>query len=402
MASALATISRARSNTASPASVSSTPRAVRRSSSKPSSASSLPTAVDTADCVRWSSSAARVNVPACVTCTNARNCRSSITPSYVEGQTLNKAVDRCHRASELPVGGVAPTVGGVTATTVNRWAGTFAAKAPPESFFAISAVFHYLGPAFAVLLFARVEVLGVAWLRIASAALIFAVWRKPWRAFAALDRDGRRVLVAWGAVLAVMNCVFYSAIDRLPLGTVAAIEFLPVIVLAAIGMRTARNLAALAMAVAGVYLLTDVVLEGEPLGVALAAVNAVLFALYIVLGAKVAEQGAGAGIDALAAAMLIAAVVVTPIGGPYVVGVLDDPVAIAAGIGVGVSSSVIPYVADQLALARISRATYALMVSLLPATATVIGIVVLGQLPTWVEVAGVALVVAGVAVHRER
>jgi inner membrane transporter RhtA len=290
----------------------------------------------------------------------------------------------------------------VTATTVNRWAGSFAAKAPPESFFAISAVFHYLGPAFAVLLFARVEVLGVAWLRIASAALIFAAWRKPWRAFAALDRDGKRLLVAWGAVLAVMNCVFYSAIDRLPLGTVAAIEFLPVIVLAAIGTRTARNVIALALAVAGVYLLTDVVLEGEPLGVALAAANAVLFALYIVLGAQVAERGAAAGIDGLAAAMLIAAIFVTPIGGWAVLPALTDPVAIAAGIGVGVSSSVIPYVCDQLALARMQRATYALMVSLLPATATVIGIVVLGQLPTAVEVLGVALVVGGVAVHTER
>ena len=285
---------------------------------------------------------------------------------------------------------------------VSRWAGLFAEKAPPESFFAISAVFHYLGPAFAVLLFARVDVLGVAWLRIASAALIFAVWRRPWRTYAALDRDGRRVLLAWGTVLALMNCLFYSAIDRLPLGTVAAIEFLPVIVLAALGMRTMRNLVALAMAVAGVYLLTDVVLEGEPLGVAFAAANAVLFALYIVLGAKVAERGAAAGIDGLAASMLIAAVVVTPIGGWAVLPVLDDPVALAAGIGVGVSSSVIPYVADQLALARMARATYALMVSLLPATATVIGIVVLAQFPTAVEVAGVALVVAGVAVHRER
>src|ERR671918_164791 len=128
---------------------------------------------------------------------------------------------------------------------------------PPQAYFVVSAVFHYLGPAFAVLLFARVEVLGVAWLRIASAALIFALWRRPWRAFAALDLGGRRVLIAWGAVLAVMNCIFYSAIERLPLGTVAAIEFLPVIVLAAIGMRTGRNLAALAMAVVGVYLLTD-------------------------------------------------------------------------------------------------------------------------------------------------
>jgi inner membrane transporter RhtA len=199
-----------------------------------------------------------------------------------------------------------------------------------------------------------------------------------------------------------MNCVFYSAIDRLPLGTVAAIEFLPVIVLAALGMRTARNLGALALAVAGVYLLTDVVLAGEPLGVAFAALNAVLFALYIVLGAQVAKQGAAAGIDALAASMLIAAVVVTPIGGPAVLPALTDPIALAAGIGVGISSSVIPYVSDQLALARMKRSTYALMVALLPATATVIGIVVLAQLPTAIEVAGVALVVSGVALHRER
>jgi inner membrane transporter RhtA len=198
-----------------------------------------------------------------------------------------------------------------------------------------------------------------------------------------------------------MNCLFYSAIDRLPLGTVAAIEFLPVIVLAALGTRTMRNGVALVMAVAGVYLLTDVVLAGEPLGVVFAAANAVLFALYIMLGARVAQQGAGAGIDALAASMMIAAVVVTPIGGPAVLAVLTDPIALAAGVGVGVSSSVIPYVSDQLALARMKRSTYALMVSLLPATATIIGIVVLAQLPSWVEVVGVVLVIAGVALHRE-
>src|SRR5213075_1872517 len=81
--------------------------------------------------------------------------------------------------------------------------------------------------------------------------------------------------------------------------------------------------------------------------------------------------------------------------------VLSDPTALAAGIGVGISSSVIPYVTDQLALRRLDRATYALMVSLLPATATVVGIVVLAQLPGITEVAGVALVVAGVALHRE-
>jgi inner membrane transporter RhtA len=277
-----------------------------------------------------------------------------------------------------------------------------AAEIPPHLYFVVSAVFHYLGPAFAVLLFARVDVLGVAWLRIAAAAAIFGVWRRPWQAFAALESDGRHLLVAWGAVLAVMNSCFYLAIDRLPLGTVAAIEFLPVVALAALGARSPRNALALLLAVPGVYLLTDVRLAGEPLGVVFAFANAVLFALYIVLAHRVARYGALGGVDGLAASMLVALVVVTPIGGWEVLPALTDPIALLAGIGVGVSSSVIPYISDQLAMRRLARATYALMVSLLPATATVIGIVVLAQVPSWTEVAGVALVIAGVAIHRER
>ncbi len=272
---------------------------------------------------------------------------------------------------------------------------------PPHLYFVVSAVFHYLGPAFAVLLFARVEVLGVAWLRIASAALVLALWRRPWRAVHLLDRDGRQLLATWGAVLAVMNCCFYLSIDRLPLGTVAAIEFLPVIALAALGARTPRNAIALMLAVPGVYLLTDVRLEGEPLGVAFAFANALLFALYIVLAHRVAQHGKLRGIDGLAASMLVAAVVVTPLAGWDAAPALVDPVAVLAGVGVGLSSSVIPYVTDQLAMARLARASYALMVSLLPATATVIGIVVLAQIPSPLEAAGVALVVAGVGLHRE-
>jgi inner membrane transporter RhtA len=274
-------------------------------------------------------------------------------------------------------------------------------RVPPHLYFVVSAVFHYLGPAFAVLLFARVDVLGVAWLRIASAALVLALWRRPWRAVAALDRPGRRLLAAWGAVLAVMNACFYVAIDRLPLATVAAIEFLPVIGLAALGARSRRNFAALALAVPGVYLLTGIRLEGEPLGVALAFANALLFAAYIVLAHRVARHGALSGIDGLAASMLVAAVAVTPMGGWQVLPALTDPVALLAGAGVGICSSVIPYVSDQLAMRRLSRATYALMVSLLPATATLIGIVVLTQIPSLAEAAGVVLVIAGVALHRE-
>jgi inner membrane transporter RhtA len=267
-----------------------------------------------------------------------------------------------------------------------------AASTPPETFFVGSAVFHYLGPAFAVLLFAVVEPLGVAWLRIVSAAALFAVWRKPWRLL------GSRTIVAMGVVLAAMNACFYLAIDRLPLGTVAAIEFLPVIVLAAVGLRTARNVVALGSAVAGVYLLTDIRIGGEPVGVAFAFANAALFALYIVLAHRVSRGG---GIDGLGGAMLVATLAVTPIGFWDAAPALMNPAALAAGVGVGITSSVIPYVCDQLAMARLSRSAYSLMVSLLPATATMIGVVVLAQIPTAVEVAGVGLVVAAVAVRRE-
>jgi inner membrane transporter RhtA len=274
-------------------------------------------------------------------------------------------------------------------------------RPPPHAYFVVSAVFHYLGPAFAVLLFARLDVLGVAWLRIASAAAIFAIWRRPWRTLRGLDRSGRLLLAGWGATLATMNACFYTAIDRLPLGTVAAIEFLPVIALAALGARTVRNALALALAVGGVYLLTDVQLAVEPVGIAFAFANAILFALYIVLADRVAKHPAVGGIDGLAAAMLLALVCITPVAGAQALPALTDPTVLLAGIGVGVTSSVIPYVADQLALARLPRATYALMVALLPATATVVGVVVLAQVPGAPELAGVALVVSGVAVHRE-
>lgn len=263
-----------------------------------------------------------------------------------------------------------------------------------------SAVFHYLGPSFAVLLFARVDVLGVAWLRIASAALIFAVWRGPWRKFLALDRNGRVLIIGLGAVFAVMNACFYVSIDRLPLATVAAIEFIGPIGLAVIGARVGRNFAAIAAAVAGVYLLTHVRFVGEPVGVAFAFANAALFMAYIVLAHRVARRSAMGGIDGLAAAMLCAFAFVSPIGLAGAAHAFSDPIALAAGVGVGISSSVIPYVFDQLAMARLPRATYALFVALLPATATVIGVIVLHQLPSLVDLAGIALVMIGVALHR--
>ncbi|GAA2676141.1 DMT family transporter [Streptomyces aculeolatus] len=277
-----------------------------------------------------------------------------------------------------------------------------AERVPPPAFLVSSAVFHYLGPACAVLLFARLDVLGVAWLRIASAALVFAVWRRPWRDWRAATPYQRRLLVAMGAVLATMNCTFYLALERLPLGTVGAVEFLGPVVLAAAGARTRRNAAALVLVLGGVALLTDVHLVAEPLGLALAFGNCALFVLYVVLGHRLAADGGAAGVGRLGAAMLVAAVVAAPAGVVDAAAVATSPALLAAAFGVGVCSSVIPYVCDQLAMARVPRATFALMLSLLPATAALMGVAVLGQVPGAAEAAGIALVVAGVALHRER
>jgi len=287
--------------------------------------------------------------------------------------------------------------------TLSTPGSTLAARSghvPPHLYFVASAIFHYLGPAFAVLLFARVEPLGVAWLRIASAALIFAAWRRPWRFFRQLSAADRRTVIALGVVLALMNATFYLAIDRLPLATVGAIEFLGPIGLAAFGLRSVRNGLALAVAVLGVYLLTQVRIEGEPIGYLFAFLNCGLFILYIVLGHRIAAVGGVSGVDRLGMAMLIAMVAALPIGLRDAVPAFAHPLLLAAAIGVGISSSVIPYVCDQLAMARLPRATFALLLALLPATATVIGVVVLGQVPSLWEMVAIGLVVAGVAIHR--
>src|SRR6266568_2039739 len=275
------------------------------------------------------------------------------------------------------------------------------AKIPPHVFFLVSAIFHYLGPAFAVLLFSSVSVLGVAWFRIASAAVVFAVWRRPWRMFVRIPWAKRRTLLALGVVLGLMNASFYLAISRLPLGTVGAIEFLGPITLAALGARTPRNIVALLLAAGGGWLLTDARFGGQPLGYVFAFANCAFFMLYVVLGHRIAQDGGAAGIDRLGAAMLIALVTITPIGLTGALPAMTQPLLLLAGVGVGICSSVIPYVCDQLAMARLPRATFALLLSLLPASAAIIGVLVLHQIPTFIELAGILLVAGGVALHQE-
>ena len=271
---------------------------------------------------------------------------------------------------------------------------------PPHLWFATSAVFHYLGPSFAVLLFPSVGVLGVAWMRIATAAAVFAPFTHPLRTFRRADVRTRVLLVALGACLAAMNTAFYLALDRLPMSLVATIEFVGVIGIALYGTRTRRNLAALALAVAGLFLLIDVRWSNDPLGLSWAALNGVLFVVYVVLGHRAAEDGAGDGVERLGAAMAIAFLFVIPIGLLQALQAFGSLTLVLAGVAVGICSSVIPYVCDQLAMSRLPRATFALLLALLPATATIVALVVLAQVPTARDVLGIALVMAGVALHR--
>jgi inner membrane transporter RhtA len=240
----------------------------------------------------------------------------------------------------------------------------------------------------------------VAWFRIATAALIFAPLTRPWRTIAEADWGRRMLLFGLGACLAVMNTSFYLALDRLPMSLVAAMEFVGTIVLALYGLRSRRNALALVLVVAGVAVLIDVSWSSDPLGLFWAALNAVLFAVCVVLGHRAAEGGARDGVQILGAAMAIAFVLLMPVGLMQAAKALGDPWLVAAAFGVGLCSSVIPYICDQMAMARLPRASFALLLALLPASATVIAAIVLAQIPSLTDLMGVGLVMAGVAVHQ--
>ena len=172
---------------------------------------------------------------------------------------------------------------------------------------------------------------------------------------------------------------------------------------------TGRNYLAFAVAIFGVALLINVpsllaadgeVLTSDLLGLFWAFLNGSLFVLYIILGHKISEGGASGGVERLGAAMTAAFIFVMPIGFLQAFEAFGAPLLVLAGIGVGICSSVIPYVCDQLAMSRLPRASFAFLLALLPATATIIGVIVLRQIPSVVDVIGVVLVMVGVAFHR--
>jgi inner membrane transporter RhtA len=279
--------------------------------------------------------------------------------------------------------------------------GSHLARLPAQSLFILGAISQYLGSAFAVLLFAAVPAAGVAWLRVVAAAAVLVAWRQPWRT--RWSRARLRLVTAFGFALGLMNLCFYLSIDRLPLGTAVAIEFCGPIAVAALGSRTRRDLAALALAAGGVAALADVHLSGSPDGFALAAAAGLFWALYIILGHRLAGDEGIRPQDGLALGMAIGAVGLAPALVVSAVPALVSPLLLGACVLVGVTSSVVPYALEQIAMRRLPRARFALLLALLPATAAVVGAIVLGQVPGVVEAAGVALVVvaASLRTHAE-
>jgi inner membrane transporter RhtA len=259
--------------------------------------------------------------------------------------------------------------------------------------FVVGAISQYGGAAIGVFLFETTEPSTVAWLRVAAAAVALVAWRRPWRR--RWNRRQAGIALMFGLVTIAMNIAIYEAMARIPLGTAVAIEFLGPTAVAALGARRGRDVASITLALAGVLLLAGVEFEANLAGVLFALTAAAMWAGYIVVGKRVADTGSG--LDSLAVGMALAAVLTAPaiLLPQFVVdaSVFADPRTWLLGLCIGLLSTAIPYVLDQLVLVQIGSAKFALLLALLPVTASLIGVVVLRQIPTVPEVAGIALVV---------
>ncbi|WP_448062686.1 EamA family transporter [Cellulomonas hominis] len=281
---------------------------------------------------------------------------------------------------------------------------------PAPALFVFSGLAQYLGAAVAVGLFETLAAPTVAWLRIAVAAVVLLAWRRPWRV--RWTRADLGAAALFGVVLALMNISFYIAIEALPLGTAVAIEFLGPVAVAAVTGHGWRERLGIVVAACGVVLLAGVELEtggGEQARRGLIAIGlaAVCWAGYILLGRRVAGGGRrGAarvdGVTSLAVAMSVGAVVTAPVlvGGARPV--LHDAHLAILVVAIAVLSSVVPYAIEQVVLRRVTAATFAVLLAMLPATAAVVGALALRQWPHGWEIVGLALVSVAIVLTATR
>lgn len=247
-----------------------------------------------------------------------------------------------------------------------------------------------VGAAIAVLVFPHTGPLGMVMLRLLfSAVILLAIARPRLRGH---SRAAWRAVIGLGAVLACMNGTFYLALERLDLGVAVTIEVLGPLVLSVVLARRASAWLWAGLALAGVIALGaggwD---ELDPVGVGFALLAAASWAGYIRGSAAVGR--AFAGVDGLALAMAVGAVIALPFGIVDAGAALLDPALVGLGAAVAVLSSTIPYAAELTALRRLSESAFGILMSLGPATAATAGFLLLGQDLRWLEVVGIALVV---------
>lgn len=276
--------------------------------------------------------------------------------------------------------------------------------------FVLSGTFQYVGAGVAVGLFDRMPVVSVAWSRIAIAAVVLVLLLRPW-----LRHWTRRTwwrAVAFGTVLAGMNMSFYLALEHLPLGTAVAVEFIGPVAVGALTGRGWRDRVAIALAAVGVVLIVGVTLDAggreAAIGLAWILLAAAGWAGYILLGRKVATPAPGepSGLQSLSVSMAAGAVVFAPIGVPGMVGgdsaPIVDPHLMLLLVVVALFSSVLPYGIDQVVLRHAPTARFSVLLSVFPATALLIGVVMLGEVPTLLEGVGLVAVSAAIALSSQR
>ncbi|WP_342320157.1 EamA family transporter [Corynebacterium mayonis] len=266
---------------------------------------------------------------------------------------------------------------------------------------ALSGASLYAGAAVAVGLFDAFAPALVAWLRISAAALLLCALRRP----APRDFFGRAGVGAavFGLMTIGMNMAFYLAIASIPLGTAVAVEFLGPVVIAALGSRSARDWAALALAAAGVLVISGATWSGSGAGIVWALAAGALWAGYIVTGSRIASGGAPKSATAVGFgwAALLGAPAVVALWPRGVVGTQIAPAELAVlWLGLGLLSAAIPYSLDQVVMRMSGPARFALLQAMLPLAATLIGAVALGQMLTAAEAVGIALIVAAVALRQ--
>ena len=277
--------------------------------------------------------------------------------------------------------------------------------APVWPAFVAGAVAQYGGAAVAVGLFAQAPPSVVGWLRTLFGGLVVVALTRPAWVVSAPRRVARAT--ALGLVTLAMNIVFYEAISHVDLGVAVAVEFIGPVAVAALGTRGRRGAASLTAVVVGVVLVSGA-LDGTVTVGALWAVGAgVLWGGYIVLGARVSAAHVGAqgrgrrGIEDLGVGLTVAAFAAAPVvvGVSAITGVSVPSASVLVLCAVvGVLSSAVPYVLDQIVLTRIGRARFALLLALLPVTAAIVGAVTLRQAPSAAEIVGIGAVVVAILV----